>query len=320
MSDELLALIQLGHVLQRRGYHFTTGSPYTHGIVNARPQNREAIDLPGIFGWNRPFRRELVDQQLLSLMDAADILEPMEGKRWRSRIRWSSLGDQLYLHSGYPTSAADAVYFGPDTYRFVRAIDGFLNARSASGIGRAVDIGCGAGAAAIQLALSLPEADIAALDINPRALSFTRANSILAGVPHLHIAYSDLLQGVEGMFDLIVANPPYMIDKERRLYRDGGGDLGHDLSLAILDSALARLAPGGSLLLYTGSAITRSGDAFRARVARMMKRHPAFSWTYAEIDPDVYGSDLLNEGYEEVERISVVVLTVTRQSWSSAHR
>ena len=61
--------------------------------------------------------------------------------------------------------------------------------------------------------------------------------------------------------DPIAANPPYLLDDSQRAYRHGGGRLGEGLSVAIADLALERLAPGGTLLLYTGSAIVDGVDA-----------------------------------------------------------
>ena len=37
-----------------------------------------------------------------------------------------------------------------------------------------------------------------------------------------------------------------------------------------------------------------------------------FGWTYRELDPDVFGEELVNPGYQRVDRIAVVALTVTR--------
>ncbi|MNF15327.1 hypothetical protein D3C80_2178860 [compost metagenome] len=37
-----------------------------------------------------------------------------------------------------------------------------------------------------------------------------------------------------------------------------------------------------------------------------------FGWTYRELDPDVFGEELLTPGYQRVERIAVVALIVTR--------
>ena len=105
------ALLHLGQALRDRGYHFITPTPLTHERVNQRPENALADDLPGVFGWSRPFQHELLPPPLFSLMDQADVLEPY-GSRWRSKVRLSSLDGQLFLHSAFPTEATDAVNLG----------------------------------------------------------------------------------------------------------------------------------------------------------------------------------------------------------------
>lgn len=312
-SKQFHAMVRLGHALQARGYHFSTCTPQTHNLVNARPDNSEARDLLGVFGWNRPFRQALLDDELFSALQESELLIKEGTEHWRSAVRWSSLGNQLYVHSGYPTDQSDAVYLGPDTYRFVRAIDTFLKLRTPSPVQRAVEIGAGAGPAAIHLAIAHSAAEVFAVDINPYALYLTQVNAELAKARNLRPVYSDLLQQVDGTFDLIVANPPYMADSEHRIYRDGGGELGSGISQAIIAAALPRLSLGGSLILYTGSAITSAGDHLFAHAQHVLQESPSFSWEYSEIDPDVYGEELSNPGYENVDRIAVVLLTVTRQ-------
>ena len=58
---------------------------------------------------------------LLALMDDAGVLSP-SGDFLRSTVRISSIDDDLFLHSAYPIIKEDAVFFGPDTYRFARFI------------------------------------------------------------------------------------------------------------------------------------------------------------------------------------------------------
>ena len=120
-----------------------------------------------------------------------------------------------------------------------------------------------------------------------------------------------MLAGVEGQFDLIVANPPYMKDDRQRAYRHGGGVLGEQLSVRIVSESLGRLALGGSLVLYTGVAMVAGGDPFLEAVKPLLG-NDAYGWTYRELDPDVFGEELDKPGYERVERIAVVALCVTR--------
>lgn len=303
------ALLHLAQALRERGYHFITPTPLTHERVNSRIENALAKDLTGVFGWSRPFQHELLPPALFSLMDQAGVLAPCD-TRWRSRVRLSTLDGQLFVHSAYPTDEPDAVFFGPDTYRFANAIQAHLNNHKGH-IGRVVDIGCGSGAGGILTALARPQAEVLAVDINPAALRLTRINAALAGADNLTARHSDLLNDVEGEFDLILANPPYLVDPGERAYRHGGGPLGAGLSLAIFDSALERLAPCGTLLLYTGVAMVGNGDPFLKEVTQRLEgRH--LQWAYREVDPDVFGEELLEGAYTECDRIAAVVLEVTR--------
>lgn len=303
-------LQRLGQALHARAYRFTTVTPLTHQRVNARPENAWATDLAGVFGWSRPFRRETVGEELFALMDSANVLLEVPGG-WASAVRWSSLGDELYVHARYPTLAQDAVFFGPDTYRFAQAIDHQLRRQPAGSLRRAADIGCGAGPGALLMAHANPATEVFGLDINPLALEYTEVNARLAGVGNLRALRSDLLDGVAGQFDLIVSNPPYMLDPQERAYRHGGGELGAELALRIIEAALPRLAPGGSLLLYTGVAMVGGRDPL-LEYCKACLAGQDFVWSYREMDPDVFGEQLLEPGYDAVERIAAVVLGVTR--------
>ena len=157
---------------------------------------------------------------------------------------------------------------------------------------RAVDLCSGAGPGAVTIARRRPAAaEIVMADINEAALAASRINAALAGLQLLRAQQSDLLAEVDGDFDLIVANPPYLNDPAQRAYRHGGGRHGSLLSLRILEAALGRLRPGGRLVLYTGVAILDGVDPFLAAAHRAAGRL-AGHWRYREVDPDVFGEEL----------------------------
>ncbi|WP_236185981.1 methyltransferase [Pseudomonas juntendi] len=305
------ALLQLGQRLRADGYRFTCVTPATHARVMARSAGEQARTLRDVFGWSRPFSAKLLSGDQMAQLNQAGVLTGAPGDVWRSTVRWSTVDDLLLVHSAYPTEAADAVFFGPDSYRFAQVIHDHLR-HAPNRIEHAVDIGCGTGIGALLIARAAHHAQVSAVDINPLALRYTAVNAALAGVSNISVKHSDLLDDVPGNFDLIVANPPYMLDVGERTYRHGGGALGAALSLRIVEQARERLTPGGSLLLYTGVAIVDGHDPLLEAV-RLRLAGPTCSWVYREIDPDVFGEQLAEPGYEAVERIAAVALTVTRQ-------
>jgi hypothetical protein len=117
MDAKGLALISLGKTLRSAGYRFVAVTPATHRRVLARPQG--ATDLQSIFGWNRAFAREGLEAGIFNLLAEADALERL-GDGYRAKVRFATIGDLLFVHSGFPTTEHDAVFFGPDTYRFAR--------------------------------------------------------------------------------------------------------------------------------------------------------------------------------------------------------
>lgn len=305
------ALLQLGRRLRADGYRFTCVTPATHARNNARGGAERAGNLRDVFGWSRPFAPSLLSADALQQLRTAQVVVD-DGGLLRSRVRWSSLDDLLLVHSAYPTEASDAVFFGPDSYRFAQVIHDHLQ-RSPVRLERAVDIGCGSGVGALLIARAAQHAQVSAVDINPLALRYTAVNAALAGAGNVCIAPSDLLDGLSGNFDLIVANPPYMLDHSQRTYRHGGGSLGAALSLRIVEQACERLNPGGSLLLYTGVAIVEGRDPLLEAI-RLRLAGPEWAWVYREVDPDVFGEQLAQPGYEQVERIAAVALTVNRSA------
>ncbi len=303
------ALLNLGRGLKESGYRFITPTPLTHERVYRRLATPLARNIRDVFGWSMPFDHDLLPEAFREELQQTDVIEK-HGALWRSTVRWSSIDELLFAHSPYPTVQADAVFFGPDSYRFAQVIEAHLQQRFEP-LTRAVDIGCGAGVGALVVARARHDAEVLAVDINPRALRMTAVNAELAGLGNVSVYHSDVLAGVEGQFDLIVANPPYMNDDRQRAYRHGGGVLGEQLSVRIVSESLGRLALGGSLVLYTGVAMVAGGDPFLEAVKPLLG-NDVYGWTYRELDPDVFGEELDKPGYERVERIAVVALCVTR--------
>jgi SAM-dependent methyltransferase len=325
LASAAAALVHLGKELQRSNYRFITPSPATIALVNSRPGNSRARCLADVFGWNREFNPALVPVAILSAMRDAGVLAE-SGNGLRSTLRVSSLGEQLYFHSAHwvaatgagagaadpadAVDAVDAVCFGPDTYRFARQLRACVPAL-AGRVTRCVDLGCAAGAGAIELARMCPAASVHAVDTNPAALALTRVNALLANATGVLPEYSDMLANVDGTFDLIVANPAYLVDEAARACCYDGGAIGAGPALAAVNAAIGRLAPGGTLLLYTASSIVDGVDQLGDEIARRLRR-AGFAWCYDEIDPDIRGDELGKPAYASFDRIAAVWLMATK--------
>ena len=296
--------------LYAANYQFVTPTPVTTQRVNRRNGNEIACDLAGVFGWNRPFHLELLPRQLGRELLENGVLS-YDGELCKSHYRVSSLDSVLFVHSGFPTDEGDAVFFGPDTYRFVSSL--FTIVPTLTNVRRVVDIGCGTGAGGLVIGRMLPKAQITMVDINKEALECAALNAEEAGFTKFQFVESDLLGNVDGDFDLIVSNPPYLSDSLQRTYRHGGGARGESLSVKIVRTALDRLSPGGRLILYSGSAIIRGLDHLRSASLRAIEGSKHLL-EYREIDPDVFSEELENEVYRDADRIAAVLITIKKVS------
>ena len=130
---------------------------------------------------------------------------------------------------------------------------------------RLLDLGTGSGAIALALLTELETAEAVATDINADALAVARANADRLGLAgRFRFVVSNWLDQVDGRFDLIVANPPYIPTADisdlppdvarwdPRAALDGGPD-GLDAYRAILGAIGRVLAPGGWAVFEVGA-------------------------------------------------------------------
>lgn len=287
---------------QAHDYRFTTVTPETHRRVLARREGEAARDLRDVFGWSMAFDPDVLPPEMWETLQAAGMAEPAENGLYRSRLRISSAAGTLFLHSAFPTDAEDSVFFGPDSYRFIAFLEAELPALAARR--HLVDIGSGSGVGAIAAARHLPGVRLTLTDINAFALGLARANAAHAGL-EAEIIEAAGLGGAPNGFDLVIANPPFVMDEEGRAYRDGGDLHGLRLSLDWAEEAMRRLPPGGAMLLYTGSAIVAGRDGFRAALEASAALLGC-TLRYSELDPDIFGELLEEPAYRDVERIAAV--------------
>ena len=128
---------------------------------------------------------------------------------------------------------------------------------------RALDLCTGSGCLAIQMAAHYPAAQIDAVDISLDALEVAAVNVEDYGLQErIQLVHTDLFKGLEGTYDLIVSNPPYVdaesVDAlpEEYLHEPelalGSGEDGLDATREILFQAAKFLNPRGVLLVEIG--------------------------------------------------------------------
>jgi release factor glutamine methyltransferase len=126
-----------------------------------------------------------------------------------------------------------------------------------------LDVGTGSGVIALSLAVRFPEAEILAADISENALALARENAERLGLSaRVQFRKSNLLDGVDRSFDLIVANLPYIPRNDRQsLAREVlhdpevalfAGERGDELVCELIEQAPAHFKPGGLLALEVG--------------------------------------------------------------------
>lgn len=133
--------------------------------------------------------------------------------------------------------------------------DSFLLADAAlseiNGTERILEVGCGSGIISAVIKANT-KASVIGIDINPYAAKCSRENGI-------EIIRSDLLSCIQGYFDLIIFNPPYLPTEEDERENgwlntalDGGFD-GRRVIYRFLEDAGRCLTRGGRILMLVSS-------------------------------------------------------------------
>lgn len=197
-------------------------------------------------------------------------LEPAEVQRYREVILKRVQGWPLAYLTGkksflsWEFDVTPAVLIPrPETEMLVEAV---VAAAPAGRTLKGVDVGTGSGVIAISLAKLIPGSSWYATDISPEALAVAESNAVRMEVnDRIRFLRGDLLEPLsdaEGLFDLVVANPPYIpsaklaglqaeVRREPALALDGGPD-GLDFYRRLIPQAVELLAADGIIAVEHG--------------------------------------------------------------------
>lgn len=193
--------------------------------------------------------------------DAARIDEAVQ-RRTRGEPPWRILGHRAFHGLDLALSPA-TLEPRPDTEILVDTMLDLLAGRREEPLA-ILDLGTGTGAICLALLAGLPNAIGTGSDLSAEALATARRNAVANGLgAQFSTMESDWFASVDGSFDLIVSNPPYIpsavvptLDREVRdhdpwLALDGGAD-GLDPYRIIAAGAAGHLRPDGLVGVETG--------------------------------------------------------------------
>ena len=225
-----------------------------HGVENPR-LNAEHL-LAHLLGRNRielylDFERKLTETELGPLREL--VKRRSEGEPLQHLLGTVEFCGLTFL------SDKRAMVPRPETEELVESLKSEIEDPKS----KIVDVGTGSGVIALSLAAEFPEARILAVDISDDALALAQENAITLDLgSRVQFLKSRLLETIEGTFDLIVANLPYISSQDRHtlsreVLRDPevalfAGARGDELVRELIDQAPTRLRPGGMLALEIG--------------------------------------------------------------------
>lgn len=247
---------------------------YRRAFAAQRP---DTVRLYDAFQLGKPIARDelsrLAGDDLVRDLASREILVP-QGGDVVSRARVNGFAP-IVVVSDNPSVHRDErdrfVFCGRCSSRLGEAVREHL--ATAPRGGRSLDLCTGSGIQALNGAASFDE--VWGLDLNPRAVAFARANAVANGISHARFVQSDLFSNVEGTFDLITANTPFLLLDEGSNALDGnGGKYGMEVELRIYEELDSRLRPGGTSLIVASSAFVEGRNLLEDRLRDIFAGKP----------------------------------------------
>ncbi|MBT9317436.1 carbamoyltransferase C-terminal domain-containing protein [Leptothoe spongobia] len=192
---------------------------------------------------------ELFGEQLTQLLVRLGLLIP-RGEQWSSRVDLFCV-EGLYIATDHrymllpedSMAESPVMYIGADSQGLVYTAPRYT-------VEAVLDLCCGSGVQG--LVASRYGQTVTSVDLNPRAIRFSRFNAQLNDIRNIQFHQGSLYQPVTGQtFDTILANPPFVPSPKRDLgFRDGGAN-GEEILAAIIRDSAKYLKPQGHVFIVT---------------------------------------------------------------------
>ncbi|MGC8628900.1 MAG: HemK2/MTQ2 family protein methyltransferase [Candidatus Micrarchaeia archaeon] len=188
---------------------------------------------------------------------------------------------------GLKLNTSEQVYEpAEDTFLGIEALEKAITLSKSKNL-KMLDMGCGTGIIGLY-ASSKPEiSDVVLADINPVAVALAKENIQANSVEKAHAVESDLFSNIDGIFDILAFNAPYLREEQERNkdpYESlmvSGGEEGVEVSIKFIDEAEKHVHKG-SLVIITASSLSnldKLDEAIRKHgyvVSEKLARHYFF--------------------------------------------
>jgi len=165
--------------------------------------------------------------------------------------------------------------------------------------GKILDIGTGSGCIPITLSLELPQAEVASIDISTEAIKVANQN---ANALHAHVFFQVMnvlsASKLPARYDIIVSNPPYVMNREKKQMQENVLD--HEPHLALFVEDDDPLIFYHAIIKKAAESLNRAGmlyfeinEQFGSEVASKMESN---SFQNVEIIKDMQGKDRIIKG------------------------
>ena len=166
-----------------------------------------------------------------------------------------------------------------------------------------IDIGTGSGCIAISLAKALKKTSVSAVDISPQALSVARENAAMneVAISFMEVDFLKNRGQIKGLFDIIVSNPPYVLESEKPEMRLNV--LEHEPYLALFVEDNQALKYYEALLDFASTNLVKNGCVYaeinEQKGDEMIALAAAYGLSDAVIIKDLFQKDRIFKAYKK---------------------
>ncbi len=220
------------------------------------------------------------NQHEIDILIRNGIISGADG-RWICNYRFVPIEDLLIISS--PDREYDTVNYvhtGGDSVIFWN----LLKKEAIKSVNDGLEIGCGSGF--LSLWMSRIAQNVTATDIHPRALEITRLNAKINGINNIGTTISDVYSDIQGKFDLIISNPPFIFLPKDCIGRTFayGGYLGTDIIEKIFLGLDEHLKDNGISFMMATSYIKKNGINALYELIKSISHGKPYSITLKQID------------------------------------